>query len=133
MRYLAALAGFPDRALLVRTLDLALSADVRSQDAPFLDRRRSHEPQRGRPGLVVDRGPLGRARGRFPRNLLIRILEGLVALVDADLVARVHRFIASTDIPGRGRASASCEERMDINVAFADRVRPGLAAALATL
>ena len=133
VRYLMALAGFPDREHLVRTLDLILSDDVRSQDGPSVIT-----------GLLLNRH--GSALvwswieehwdelvARFPRNLLIRAFDGVVALVDADLVARVHAFIATTEIPGRGLRLRQLEERMDINVAFAERVRPNLAKTLANL
>jgi puromycin-sensitive aminopeptidase len=133
VRYLAALGGVPDQAQLARTLELALSPDVRSQDGPNLIS-----------GVLVNRNGSDLAWSwiedhwteivaHFPRNLLIRILDGLVGLTDAALVGRVHRFVASADIPGRGLRLRQLEERMDINVAFADRVRPGLAAALVTL
>jgi puromycin-sensitive aminopeptidase len=133
VRYLAALGGVPDRAQLARSLDLALSPEVRSQDGPNLIA-----------GILMNRNGADLAWSwieehwteivaRFPRNLLIRVLDGSVALTDAALVARIHRFIASADLPGRGLRLRQLEERMDINVAFADRVRPGLAAALVTL
>jgi puromycin-sensitive aminopeptidase len=130
VRYLMSLATFPDPHLLTRSLDLALSTEVRSQDGPSLIA-----------AVLVNRDGAAlawswiedhwdRIAARFPRNLLVRMFEGVVGLVDADLVARVHTFLADTDIPVQGPRLHQLEERIDINVAFAARVRPGLGEAL---
>jgi puromycin-sensitive aminopeptidase len=131
VRYLMALAGFPDREHLARTLDLALSPDVRTQDGPFLIASVLMNRSGGRLAWSWIEDHWDEMVARFPRNLLVRTFEGAVGLVEADLVAQVHAFIATTDIPVHGPRLAQIEERMDINVAFADRVRPGLAETLA--
>ncbi len=132
VRHLVALAGFPDEAHLLRSLELSLSDDVRSQDGPFLIG-----------GVLTNRAGGGaawswieanqeRIVARFPRNLLIRLLDGVVGFVDRDLVATVHAFFATTDLPVGGARVAQLEERMDVNVAFGERVRPEIATTLSS-
>ena len=130
VRYLMALAWLPDADDQRRTLDLALSDEVRSQDGPFL----IASILNGRGGELAwgwIEDNWDRIKARFPRSLLVRLFEGMAGLVDEELVARVHAFLASTEIPVQGLRLRQLEERMDINVALAARVRPGLTEAMA--
>ena len=131
VRYLLALPSTPDPALLIRTLDLALGDEVRSQDAPFLVA-----------GVLSNRsgGPLAwewveqhwdTLCDRLPPSLVARVLDGITALVDPTVAARVHAFAASHELPMAGPRLDQLLERMDINVALGSRLRGSLATALA--
>jgi hypothetical protein len=122
VRYLLALPSTPDPALLARTLDLALSDEVRTQDAPFLVA-----------GVMSNRagGPLAwrwveqqwdQLQERLPPSLVARIFEGITALVDPEVAQAVHAFTASHDLPLAGPRVDQLLERMDINVALAGRL-----------
>jgi puromycin-sensitive aminopeptidase len=132
VRSLVALASFDDTALLMRSLELAVSDDVRSQDGPFLIS-----------GVLGNRAGAGaawswveanqeRLAARFPRNLLIRIFEGVTAFVDAGLVERVRTFFATTELAIAGPRVAQLEERMAVNVAFSARSADEIAATLSS-
>ena len=53
LRYLYALADFPDEDLMSRTLDFLLSPDVRTQNAPVRAGPLHPQPGPGRPGVAV--------------------------------------------------------------------------------
>jgi aminopeptidase N len=130
VRYLLALPATPDPVLLGRTLDLALSDEVRTQDAPFLVA-----------GVMSNRagGPLAwhwvenhwdQLQERLPPSLVARIFEGITALVDPGVADGVHAFVASHDLPLAGPRVDQLLERMDINVALARRLTGAIHLAL---
>jgi len=131
IRYLMALAVFPEPELAARTLDLAVSEQVRSQDGPLLIARCLAGPS----GLDVAwpwvEDHLDVIVGRFPRNLLVRLLEGIPALADPEVAARVHALLAEHPLPVGGPRVAQIEEQLDVAVDLAGRLRPQLADALA--
>jgi aminopeptidase N len=130
-RYLYAMAEAPHPALLRRTLDLCLTADVRTQDAPFLIAavlQNRHGADMGW-SWVEEHWPV--LKERFPSGLLARVLEGVTTFVDPDLAARVRAFCADHEMPLKSLRMDQVLERMDLNVALARRLRSTLASALA--
>ncbi|MBO0730272.1 MAG: M1 family metallopeptidase [Acidimicrobiaceae bacterium] len=130
IRFLGALGAVTDPALAMRSLELSMSSEVRSQDAPFLIA-----------GLVASRAGGERAwdwvtahwddiSGRLPGQLQSRVLEGVTGLVDPDAAARVHAWMDSHTLPVAPVRLAQLQERMDINVALGDRIRKTLASEL---
>jgi len=55
------------------------------------------------------------------------MLEGMVGIVDPGLAERIHSFLASRPVPQGEKQVAQSGERLDINVAFGQRVAPSLA------
>ena len=130
LRYLHALTETPFEDLRTRTLDLMLSPDVRSQDAPF-----AIAALLGRRGAALPvwewlEANWDRVQARFPSSLLIRVLEATAAIVDADLAERVHGFCRSRQIPVSAVRLQQILERMDVHVALAGRLRGGIGRAL---
>jgi hypothetical protein len=129
IRFLYALAAPQDPALLARTLELCLGSEVRSQDAPYV----VASVLASRVGSHVAWPFIERhwdtIRSRFPDNSIPRMLEAVSALADAELAQRIHRFLQSHPIP-QEKLIAQSLEKLDNNVAFAQRVGPQLAAAL---
>jgi aminopeptidase N len=130
IRYLYALAAPEDGALLQRTLELCLSPAVRTQDAPYLLATvlASRAGHRLAWRFLTEHweGVLG----RFPSNSIPRLLEAVAALADAELAPEIHRFLDSHPVPQGELQIAQARERLDVNVAFARRAGPTLAAAL---
>ncbi|MDQ1396398.1 MAG: tricorn protease interacting factor [Acidimicrobiaceae bacterium] len=130
VRYLYALGRFEDTALLQRTLDLALSGDVRTQNAPYLV------------GIVLgNRAATDLAWGfledqwdtmlaRFPSNSITRMLEGIAYQADAGLASRARAFLAAHPVGQGQKLIGQTLERLDVNVAFRNREATGLASAL---
>jgi puromycin-sensitive aminopeptidase len=130
MRYLFALTESPDPVILRRTLDLALSSEVRSQDAPLL----IASVMRNRDGTAIAWDWLERhwdlLGSRFPAGQLARVFEGITAVVEPDLAAAIHRFCDANEVPQEGPRLDQLLERMDINVGLARRLRGTLAGVL---
>ncbi|MDQ6782278.1 MAG: M1 family metallopeptidase [Actinomycetota bacterium] len=131
MRYLHALGGFEDPALLARSLELCMSDEVRNQDGPFLVG--SIMATRTGSALAWEwvEANWDRIIERFPNNLLIRMLEGITGLVDPVLAERAHAFLDTHQAPIGGPRLQQLQERMDVNVALGQRIGTSLAAALA--
>jgi puromycin-sensitive aminopeptidase len=130
LRYLMALAAFPDVDLALRTFELART-EVRTQNAPYLVA-----------SLLGNRvaGPAVWARvqeewdsllERFPVNSHSRMLDGARALCGDPAVATgVARFLESHPLRSGQQSVDQMLERLRANVAFGERVRPTLGATL---
>ena len=132
VRYLYALGAFRDEALVRRTLDMALD-EVRTQNAPFLISI-----------LLANRvgGPLAwrfvvenwdRLIERLPQNSIVRSLEGLTTLCTSDRAAEIHAFFQEHPIRSGQRTLEQILERLDVNVAFANRERDRVVESLRAL
>ena len=130
MRYLLALGGFEDPALLRRSLDLCLADDVRNQDGPFLIGAIIGNRHGGAMAWEWVEEHWDAILGRFPSNLLVRLLEGITGLVDPQAAERGRRWLADHDVPIGGPRLNQVLERMDVNVALGRRIGPSVAAAL---
>ncbi|HET6811532.1 MAG TPA: M1 family metallopeptidase [Acidimicrobiales bacterium] len=130
VRYLYALGAFRDEALVRRTLDMALD-EVRTQNAAFLISI-----------LLANRvgGPLAwrfvvenwdRLVERLPQNSIVRSLEGLTTLCTSEQAAEIHAFFDAHPIRSGQRTLDQILERLDVNVAFANRERGRVVESLA--
>ena len=109
VRYLLALPATPDPALLARTLDLALSDEVRTQDAPFLVAGVMSNRAGGSLAWQWVEDHWEQLQQRLPPSLVARIFEGVPALVDGDVAGAVHAFAEQPRPPARrpaGRPAA---------------------------
>ena len=130
VRYLFALSKATEPELLSRTLDMVLGAEVRTQDAPFvvqLAMMQRHGSTLAWEWLEQHWDDL---EERVPNLLVARVVEGIPALMDADVAASVHGFTDTHDLPLRGPRLDQLLERMDINVVLAQRLRGTLRDAL---
>jgi puromycin-sensitive aminopeptidase len=125
-RELFTLADFAAEDLMRRTLALAFSDEVKTQDAPFLI---------GRCVAHRDHGPLAwrfvrehwdDANRRFPTNLIIRMVEPVTRLTRPQEHADVSGFLAEHPIPQAAKRVEQVLEREAINVALREREEPAL-------
>jgi puromycin-sensitive aminopeptidase len=123
------LGDVPDEALLRRTLELAMSGEVRTQNAPYLLGRAMRHRDHG--GLVwaFVQERWEEMNVRFPVPSVIRMLEGVKSLVDPAVAPSVPAFFATHEVPQATRTLAQLLERQRINVELRDRARASLAAA----
>ncbi len=130
IRYLYALTETGDPDILLRTLDMAITAEVRSQDAPFL----IAQVMGHRAGTAIAWDWVERhwdeIVARFPGGLVARIFEGITSAVDPEVASAIHRFCETHEIPLAGPRMDQLLERMDVNVALAARLRGTLAESL---
>ena len=124
-RVLVSLARFRDPAALVRTLDLSLSGDVRTQDAPYLLRETVANRDNGPAAwdFVAEHWP--EIEKRFPANSLSRLVGGIRALKDRAVADRVVGFLAEHPIPQGELQIRQHIERMWVTVELAERVAGG--------
>ena len=130
-RHLAALADFPDAELVRSILEGTLDGSVRTQDGPYLIRRALANHRCGPDAWDFLAEHWDRLLAIFPTNYsLARMLEGVTALDQAELAARVRDFMAAHPLPQGTKQVAQHLERLDINVALRARESDRLAEAV---
>lgn len=133
VRYLHALSSFTDPALLKRSIDLAFSDEVRSQDAPYL----LAGILASREGCVLAWEAIEQnwdeMLKQWPPNTIHRMLDSLPSLVAAGdgAVSRAFTWLDEHPLARGERKVAQSRERLQVNVAFRQRVAAPLASLLA--
>ena len=130
LRYLDALADTDDPALRAATLDLALTPEVRTQDAPFLISSAMAKAAGGQQTWEWVVSHWDQLKAQLPAGLVTRIFDGIAGLADREVAESVHAFCAEHEIPLIGARIDQLLERMDMNVALAARLRGRLTEAL---
>ena len=124
VRYLDALGGFSDPALLRRSIDLAFSDEVRSQDAPYLVAGILAR----RDGCVVAWEAIEQhwdeMLERWPPNSLHRMLDSMPGLAAAgeEFAARAFAWLDAHPLGLGERRVLQARERLAVNLAFKRRV-----------
>jgi puromycin-sensitive aminopeptidase len=129
MRYLYSLARFRDKESFARMLDLCLS-EVRTQNAPFVLARALTNRYNGPDAWDFIRRNWSTLLERFPSSTIVRMAEGIRTLSDPAVAQDVTRFFAEHPLPQASKTIAQHLERMRVNVAFRERERDALSAAL---
>jgi aminopeptidase N len=130
LRYLYALGQFPTDALVQRALDLAASNEVRSQSAPFLLQRALRNRAHGAYAWAFVRDHWSEFVERFPSNLIVRMIEGALWLLDDATVADVTAFLAGHPFAQGERTINQHVERLHVHLATRHREADRLGAAL---
>jgi len=127
IRYLYALGINEVLPLLHRTLDLCLTGEIRSQDAPYLIG--AILASRAGSALAWDfvEEHWDTITGRFPDNSIPRMLEAIGAITDPGLAERIHVFLDAHPVPQGKKQLDQSLERLSINVAFRKRIAASLA------
>jgi puromycin-sensitive aminopeptidase len=123
-RYLYALAGFEHLSLVRRTLDLSLG-EVRPQNAPFLVSHLLANRVGGAEAWAFLEQHWLDVLTRFPEALLDRMLDGTLVHNTPEAAARIRAFLDAHPVPGRARQVAQLLERLDVHVAFRERLTGG--------
>ena len=130
LRFLYALTEARQPELIGRTLDLAASTEVRSQDAPLFIAmvlaQRAATPIAWQ--WIVDNWAL--IVKRTPPALILRIFDALRSVSNAEVAGGVEEFCNSVTLPVRGPRLDQILERLGINVTLAERLRGEIAPAL---
>jgi puromycin-sensitive aminopeptidase len=127
-RYRGALARFRDPALMQRLLAIALSDEVRIQDAPFLLARAETNRDAGAIAwhYVADRWD--ELTPQFAASNVIHLAHGARVMTDPTLVAEVQAFFAEHDIPQNHLSLLQALERQRVMAALRTRAGGELAA-----
>jgi puromycin-sensitive aminopeptidase len=129
IRFLYALAAPQDPDLLSRTLELCLSEEVKTQDAPYVIGSVLGSRTGARLAWPFIEEHWDTIRTRFPDNSIPRMLESISGIVDPALARRIHAFLDGHPLPQKKLVAQSLE-KLDNNVAFAEREGTTLPAAL---
>ena len=131
LRYMFSLAEFPNEEQIRRTIDLALSGDVKTQDAPFLLNRCIANRQNGEMAWQSVRRQWPELLERFPDNTIVRMVGSITTLTTPHLVADVQSFFSEHPIPQAAKTLEQLLERQRVNANLRARSAEPLAAALA--
>ena len=129
-RFLHALADVRDPGLMEQVLELAMTTEVRTQNAPFLIS-----------ACIANRDNAGLAwqtvnerwremNERFPSNSIVRMLNGIRAISDPDLATAIEMFVSEHPVPQAKQTLLQHLERMRVTVALREREATRLGALL---
>lgn len=128
LRFLWALAEFPEASQMERTLAFAFGPDVKTQDAPYLLRGCIGNRDHGALAWRHVREHWADANARFPNNAIARMVETVKMLTRPEEAADVQAFFAEHPIPQAAKTLEQTLERQRVNVALRERAAASLAA-----
>ena len=120
-RYLFALTGFRDSALLARTLDHALDGEVRTQDAPFLVRAVMANKSGSELAWAFTKSHWDEMTAKYPESGITRMCEGVTSLTTPELEEDVSAFFAAHEVKQAGKQLEQHLERLHMGVLFRQR------------
>ena len=123
IRYLYALAGFRRPELVRRTMEMALSDQVRTQNSPFLINLAINNRGAGAEAWEMLKAVWDDFTAKIPQNTIVRMVESTSMLATPEQAADVHRFFAEHPVRSSQKTLDQILERLDINTAFAQRQR----------
>jgi puromycin-sensitive aminopeptidase len=126
-RYRYALARFRDPALMERLLALAVSEEIRPQDAPFLLARAEANRDLGAMAWHHVRDHWDELLPRFAASNVIHLAQGARLITAPELVGEIQAFFAEHDIPQNHLSLVQAMERQRMMAAMRERVGGELA------
>ena len=132
LRHLMALIEFNDADLVARTCELAMSGDVKSQNAPFLLRGTIANRYHGRQAWHFVKEHWNAAIDAFPNNTIVYMVDTVKLLTTPEDVADTTAFFADHPIEQSAVTLRQVLERQRINTALRRRQGDALRAALLT-
>jgi len=131
-RYFYALTEFRDPALLRRTLDFAMSDEVKNQDAGGLIASVIFKPFGREIGWSYVEKEWAAIEKKMPERMLGGILGSGRVFCDADSLERVKAFYAKHPVKNAARTMAQSVERVGVCVALREKQSTNLHAWLAS-
>jgi puromycin-sensitive aminopeptidase len=125
-RYLFALAGFRQADLLDKTLALAINGEVRTQNAPYLMRALLFNTDGRERAWRFLKEHWEEMLRQYPDNSIVRMCEGITALVAPELEADVRDFFAAHPVKQGGRTMEQHLEKLRLAVGCMERWSPTL-------
>ena len=118
LRFLYALAEFPEAHHIERTIEFAFSGDVKSQNAPFLVHRAIANRSHGELAWSLLRQRWSEANEVFPSNTIVRMIDPVKMLTRPEVAADVQSFFAEHPIPQGAKTLDQILERQRVNTAM---------------
>jgi puromycin-sensitive aminopeptidase len=132
LRHLYLLAEFDDAELMARTCALAMSDEVKTQNAPFLLRSCIGNRRHGAQAWEFVRRNWSDVNDRFPRNTIVRMIETVKTLDRPTDVADVQSFFAEHPIEQAAKTLEQTLERQRVNADVRARNEDAVRYAFAT-
>lgn len=126
-RFLLSLAAFRDPKLVQRTLDLALTDEIPTQDVAFIVARLFGNPNGRDAAWKFLTKKWSVLRKRIPPLMLSRLIEATPALREPRFATAVRTFFATHPVPEAKRALKQSAEVFRLNAALRKRAAPGVA------
>ncbi|MDQ3390681.1 MAG: M1 family metallopeptidase [Actinomycetota bacterium] len=121
MRYLYALAEFDDAELVARTCELAMSGEIKTQNAPFLLRQCIANRRHGWAAWQFVKTHWREANERFPTNTIVRMIDSVKLLNTSEAVADARSFFAEHPIDQATKTLEQVLERQQVNADLRQR------------
>jgi puromycin-sensitive aminopeptidase len=129
-RYLYALAGFRQPALIDETLTRTVNGEIRTQDAPFVNRTLLMTVHAREQAWRFVKSQWDVMDRLYPKHGLRRMAEGVTGLATPALERDVNDFFTTRKIDLGGKTLAQYLEQLRIAVALAEREGAALEAYL---
>lgn len=130
VRFLTALADFPDPDSMRRLLAMSITDAVRTQNAPMVLRRALTNRNNGELAWFFIAEEWETINERFPSNSIARMLEGIRSLSKPSAASEVLAFFETHEVPQGDRILAQHLERLEVSVALRARESERLSAEL---
>ena len=121
MRFLYALADVRDPVQMARVLELSMSAEVRTQNAPFLIAACIANRDNGALAWKLVHERWDEMNERFPSNSIVRMMSGMRSVSDPALAADIEAFTAEHPLPQAKQTLQQHLERMRVSVGLRER------------
>ena len=118
LRLLYALAEFDDESLILRTCELAMSGEIKTQNAPFVLRMCIGNRRQGAAAWTFVRQHWTEANAMFPSNTIVRMIDSVRTLTDEVVAADVQAFFAEHPIEQAAKTLDQVLERQRVNTAL---------------
>ena len=115
-RYQFALASFRQPDLFIRTLDMTLNGEVRTQNAPYLMRSLLMNTEGRELAWRFLQERWDDILEKWPDVSIVRMCEGIVALVTPELETQVNAFFTDHPVPNAGKMMAQHLEKLRVAV-----------------
>ena len=130
-RFLYALADVRDPQLMEQVLELAMTTEVRTQNAPFLISACIANRDNAELAWQTVQARWQEMNERFPSNSIVRMLNGIRAVSDPRLATTIEQFVSEHPVPQAKQTLQQHLERMRVTVALREREGTRLATLLA--
>ncbi len=130
LRLLNSLAEFDDASLVLRTCELAMGGEVKTQNAPFLLRMCIANRRHGAAAWTFVRQHWDEANSTFPSNTIVRMIDSVRLLTEPTVAADVQAFFAEHPIEQALKTLDQILERQRINTALRARESERFAATI---
>jgi puromycin-sensitive aminopeptidase len=121
LRYLYALCGFGDPALMSRLLAMTVTDDIRTQNAPYVIARAMGNREQGPLAWSFVTEHWDELNERFPSNSIVRMLSGIRSLTEPEVADAVYAFFEIHEVPQGDKQLAQHLERLEVGVALRAR------------